>query len=332
MTIMKRIISYLCTMAILLAMGTAAYADEVNSPSVSFITTTNEDGTYTVTLNWEKTTLQAFEYSVVYDEDKVSVQSAKLTGQFLSPYLGDGKNYSGIAIANDNGGYVALGGVVEAQDPTKIPQYEGAIARIVFAPKNTNPPATEDGDGNATAAPVDNNNQNVDMGDIKVVEGVSQYGSVEEIRQKADSEPMTSFNLVQSAGGEPIAANAAGTATGTNSDDNAQSQDNPIEEPSMTQSAEGTGESVDISGSGAVATKEEESTPESLATDKTSAPTKATQEPKEKEDSKGSNVAVIVVVVGCIAVAVVAVIYFKKKQDADKPEEPTGNAGDSDNG
>lgn len=329
---MKSIRATIVTIMFLMMMSCNVMAEEVHSPAITFVSTQKDNGEIEVTINWDKTTLQAFEYSVVYDESKVTVKSAKLVGAFMSQYIGDGKNYSGIALASDNGGYVALGGVVEAEDPTKIPQYEGAIARIVFAPKNTNPPATEDGDGNATAAPADNNNQNVDMGDIKVVEGVSQYGSVEEIRQKADSEPMASFNLAQSAGGEPIAANAAGTATGTNSDDNAQSQDTPIEEPSMTQSTEGTGESVDISGSGAVATKEEESTPESLVTDKTSAPTKATQEPKEKEDSKGSSVAVIVAVVGCIAVAVVAVIYFKKKQDADKPEETTGNAGDSDNG
>lgn len=289
----------------LIAMSAVAYADEVNSPSVSFITTANEDGTYTVTLNWDKTALQAFEYAVVYDEEKVSVTSAKLTGEFLSKYLGDGKNYSGIAIANDNGGYVALGGVVEAQDPTKIPEYEGAIARLIFTPKESQKDAS---DAQNTTSP-EGSDAVPDMGDIKVVNGVSGYASSEEIKQKADTDAVATFDLSQAVDGNPVVAD-----TTTSEETTAVKPQATVAPSTSTSTAEAV--STEETASGTAALEEQDASGEAaerVSGDAVDASSKSTKISEKKKASKSNAASVLLIVAGCAVIAVVLVIYYKKR-------------------
>lgn len=223
---MKKFITFIFACMVLLFTVTPTSAEEIDSPPLVFKTTKSENGEIVVTLNWENQTMRMFDYAVVYDDTKVRVKSVRFKGDFLSKYSGDTNDYGGMAIANDNGGYVVLGGIFEVKEGAVAPTYNGVIATIVFVPKDAQVTTEEpkDSDDIATTEPTDEPQESedtedtedskeeesseqygdFDAGEVQLVEGASSYANSQEILDAAASNPNVSFNVNTAVGAEPV--------------------------------------------------------------------------------------------------------------------------------
>lgn len=193
----RRIYETLCLILLLVTVSFPVYAeeDEIISPPVKFVTTQLDTGEIQVTLNWENQTITSFDYAVVYDDTKVKVKSVRLKGDFMALYAGDGKSYGGMAVTNDNGGYVVLGGIFEVQEGHTAPVYDGVVATIVLAPKtgHSQEPGNTQEPGENTNIP--SKETGFDPGNLNLIDGASNYENKNDLIHAANTAPKVSYHV-----------------------------------------------------------------------------------------------------------------------------------------
>ncbi len=313
---MKKIFSAILVIWMLLlypAVSVSAEVDEIVSPPVSFFTTKRETGEIEVTLNWENQAMTAFDYAVVYDQEKVKVKSVRFKGEFLSKYTGDTNGYGGMAVANDNGGYVVLGGIFEVQKGYTAPVYNGVIATIVLVPKtsDTEPPASA-ADSAAEDEPPSTPIPDFDAGTLQLVEGASNYNNGEEILNAAHSAPAVSYRVNDVINSEPVQKDRV-SPTESAAEFLQEEQTSLPEEGSATSP---TASEAEVSGGAeGLVSGEAVNRTEPAET----APAVKTDQPKkndhQKEKQRPFPTWILIAAVGVLTAAVVVVIRAKKAQE-----------------